>query len=245
MSATRGNPAPPDSVVKVFDRIAPIYDLMNTVMTVGIDRHWRSAAVRSVRIATGMRVLDIACGTGVLTRSLAVGAGPTGEVVGVDRSEPMLARALARAPRAGSAPIAYRLADALTLPFPDASFDAVTVAFGLRNLPDYGAALAEMARVARPGARVVVLEIAEPPGGLGRILFRSWFRRAIPILGRLAGNAAAYSYLPASLATYPAPADVAGLMRAAGLERVRWRLLATGMATLHAGVAPARAPAGD
>jgi demethylmenaquinone methyltransferase / 2-methoxy-6-polyprenyl-1,4-benzoquinol methylase len=242
MDAARGNPTPPETVIAVFDRIAPIYDVMNSVMTAGIDRQWRSAALRTARIGPGMHVLDVACGTGTLTRSLAAAAGPTGEVVGVDRSRPMLARALARAPRAGSAPTSYRLADALALPFQAASFDAVTIAFGLRNLPDYGAALAEMARVARPGARIVVLEIAEPRGGLGRILFRIWFRRTIPILGRLAGSAAAYGYLPASLATYPAAEDVARLMSAAGIDRVRWRSLPTGMATLHVGVArtPAR-----
>jgi demethylmenaquinone methyltransferase / 2-methoxy-6-polyprenyl-1,4-benzoquinol methylase len=242
MSAASGNPAPPDSVIAIFDRIAPVYDLMNAVITAGIDRRWRAAAVRAARVSRGMRILDVACGTGSLTRSLAVEAGPDGEAIGVDRSSRMLARARAKRLTAGTAPTAYQLADALALPFPDATFDAVTMAFGLRNLPDYSAALAEMTRVARPGARVVVLEIAEPRGGVGRLLFRTWFRRVIPILGRLAGSAAAYRYLPDSLATYPKPEGVARLMRDCGLEQVRWRWLATGMATIHVGIALPRSP---
>lgn len=241
MTTPRGNPALPDSVVGVFDRIAPVYDLMNTVMTAGLDRRWRAAAVRAARLEPGMRVLDVACGTGVLTRQLAAGVGPTGEVTGVDRSEPMLARAGAAREARAQAPVAYLAGDALELPFPDASFDAVTIAFGLRNLSDYAAALAEMARVSRAGARIVVLEIAEPRAGLGRILFRTWFRRVVPVLGRVAGSAAAYRYLPASLETYPTPEAVARLMADAGLQQVRWRWLATGMATLHAGIVAPRA----
>jgi demethylmenaquinone methyltransferase / 2-methoxy-6-polyprenyl-1,4-benzoquinol methylase len=240
MSAAHGNPVPPHSVIAVFDRIAPIYDVMNAVMTWGIDRRWRTAAVRAARVAPGMRVLDVACGTGALTRSLATAAGPDGEAIGVDRSRRMLARAHRARVKPGAAPTSYRVADALALPFSDGTFDAVTIAFGLRNLPDYSTALAEMARVARQGVRVVVLEIAEPRGGIGRLLFHAWFRRAIPILGRLVGSAAAYGYLLDSLARYPAPEAVAGLMRGIGLERVRWRWLDTGMATLHVGITPAR-----
>lgn len=254
MTSQRGNPAPPESVVGVFDRIAPVYDLMNTVMTAGIDRRWRSAAVRAARLGPGMRVLDVACGTGALTRQLAAEVGSGGEVIGVDRSEPMLtrarvaaeARAAARrtAARRTAAPIVYRAADALALPFPDASFDAVTIAFGLRNLSNYATALAEMSRLARAGARVVVLEIAEPRTGIGRTLFHTWFRRVVPVLGRVAGSASAYRYLPASLETYPDPEGIARLMEEAGLREVRWRWLTTGMATLHVAIAAPRGEAG-
>ena len=237
MTTPRGNPAPPEAVVGLFDRIAPVYDLMNTVMTAGVDRRWRTAAVRAARLEPGWRVLDVACGTGVLTRQLAAEVGGSGEVVGVDRSEPMLARARSAKAAGGSAPITYVAADALQVPFPAASFDAVTIAFGLRNLPDYAAALAEMERVARAGARVVVLEIAEPNAGLGRLVFGTWFRRMVPILGRVAGSASAYRYLPASLETYPDPQGIAGLMADAGLRQVRWRWLPTGMATLHVAIA--------
>ena len=236
MTAPRGNPAPPESVIRLFDRIAPVYDLMNTVMTAGIDRRWRAATVRAARLEPGMRVLDVACGTGVLTRRLAAEVGPTGEVTGVDGSEPMLARARAASLAPTAAPVVYLAADALQLPFPRASFDAATIAFGLRNLSDYAAALAEMARVSRAGARILVLEIAEPRAGLGRFLFHTWFRRVVPVLGRAAGDRAAYRYLPASVETYPGPEGIAGLMADTGLQQVRWRWLPTGMATLHVGV---------
>ncbi|MDP9271707.1 MAG: ubiquinone/menaquinone biosynthesis methyltransferase [Chloroflexota bacterium] len=238
MATGQGNPAPPEAVAAVFDRIAPIYDLMNTVMTAGIDRRWRAAAIAAAGVEEGMSILDVACGTGALTRALAARVGPGGAVTGVDRSEPMLAHARRARRRGDAATPSYLAADALALPFAAGRFDVVTMAFGLRNMPDYAAALAEMTRVVRPDGRVVILEIAEPRRGLGRLLFRSWFRRVIPVLGRIVGRAAAYRYLPASLATYPAPEAIAGLMRAVGLQHIRWRRLATGMATLHVAIAP-------
>jgi demethylmenaquinone methyltransferase/2-methoxy-6-polyprenyl-1,4-benzoquinol methylase len=232
----RGNAADPAAVRGMFDRIAPVYDRMNSLMTGGLDRRWRRDALRAARLAPGMRVLDVACGTGRLAQLAAGRVGETGEVVAVDASEGMLTRARRTA---AVRPIDYRVADALALPFPDASFDAAIIGFGLRNLADYGRGLAEMRRVVRAGGRVVVLEIAQPRGGPGRALFGLWFRRVVPLLGRVVRHPGAYAYLPASVLSYPAPERVADLLRDAGLVDVRWRWLTSGLATLHVGEVPA------
>jgi demethylmenaquinone methyltransferase/2-methoxy-6-polyprenyl-1,4-benzoquinol methylase len=236
----RGNAAPPDRVRAMFDRIAPVYDAMNTIMTAGLDGRWRRAAVAAARLGPDGTALDVACGTGRLAEALATAAGPGGRVVGVDVARGMLARAERRANRsrhAGAPPgvLEYRVADALDLPFEDGTFDAATIGFGLRNLRDYARGLAEMTRVVKPGGRVVVLEIAVPPDGVARALFETWFRRVVPLLGRVAGRSAAYRYLPQSLLDYPPPATVAALMAGAGLDAVRWRWLPSRMATLHVG----------
>jgi demethylmenaquinone methyltransferase/2-methoxy-6-polyprenyl-1,4-benzoquinol methylase len=230
-----GNPVPPDEVRAMFDRIAPIYDRMNTLMTGGQDARWRRLAADATGLGPGMRALDVACGSGALTRELAARVGPDGSVVGIDASVGMLERARGmRALRAAAVP-EYLLGDALALPLPDASVDAATIAFGLRNVGDYGRALAELARVTRPGGRVVVLEIATPRGAMGRVLAGLWFRRVVPLLGRVAGGRGAYRYLPDSVTGYPSPAAVAELMAGAGLIGARWRSLAVGMVTLHVG----------
>jgi len=224
--------ADPAAVRTMFDRIAPVYDLMNTLMTAGIDGRWRRAALAAAALRPGDRVLDVATGTGKLALGAARVVGAGGEVVGVDASARMLARARAR--RAG-ARVRWMEADAMAMPVDDRYFDVVTVGFGLRNLPDIDAAVREMARVLRPGGRLVVLEIAEPPGGVERILFATWFRRLVPFLGRLAGRRGAYAYLPESLRRYPRPDAVAACMAAAGFEAVAWRWLPTRLATLHVG----------
>jgi len=219
----------------MFDRIAPIYDLMNGLMTAGLDRRWRQRAARAAGLQPGMSVVDVACGSGALTREVAAAVGPNGSVLGIDVSAAMLRRARTRRPRAGSAVPRYASGDATDLPLADASTDAATIAFGLRNVPDYQRCLAEMARVTRPGGRVVVLEIATPELGIGRMAAALWFRRIVPVLGRLAGGGSAYQYLPDSVRRYPRPDEVASLMRAAGLAGVRWRPMAFGMVTMHAG----------
>jgi demethylmenaquinone methyltransferase / 2-methoxy-6-polyprenyl-1,4-benzoquinol methylase len=229
-----GNPSASRDVVAMFDRIAPVYDLMNRLMTAGIDARWRGAAITAARLAPGLRVLDVACGTGVLTRAAGRGVAPGGSALGIDLSEAMLRRARSQ-PLDG---VDFRLGDALSLPVEDSSFDAVLIGFGLRNLPDYELGLREMARAARPGGRVVVLEIAVPRRRLPRVIFRSWFEVAVPVIGRLLGRAAAYRYLPLSLRTYPEPERVAELLREIGLTNVRWRWLQSGMATLHVGLRP-------
>lgn len=215
----------------MFDRIAPIYERMNTVMTAGLDGRWRRAALRASGVRAGMSAVDVACGSGSLTRLLGEAVGRSGIVVGVDRSEAMLREATGRS---GPPSIRYVLGDALALPLDDATMDAATIAFGLRNVPDYRACLAEMARVTRSGGRIVVLEIASPSGGIGRLVAELWFRRIVPLIGRLAGGGSAYRYLPESVRRYPTPEVIAEHLRAVGLAGVRWRRLTLGMVTLHA-----------
>ncbi len=229
-----GNPVPADEVRTMFDRIAPIYDAMNSVMTAGLDARWRRMAVRAAWLRAGGSVVDVACGSGALTRLLAHAVGARGAVMALDASPAMLRVAARRRPTPNSARIGYVVGDALALPAADDAFDAATIAFGLRNVPDYRACLAEMARVTRPTGRVVVLELAAPSRGMARLAAATWFERIVPIMGRLAGGGSAYRYLPSSVRAYPRPAEVAELMRDVGLHDVEWRQLAAGMVTLHA-----------
>jgi demethylmenaquinone methyltransferase/2-methoxy-6-polyprenyl-1,4-benzoquinol methylase len=216
---------PAEGVRRMFDRIAPVYDLMNRAMTGGLDRRWRRLAVAEA-VRRGDRVLDACCGTGDLAvEALRVAR----EVVGVDFSEPMLERARRKAPA-----VEWVQGDVLALPFPDASFDAATVGFGVRNLDDIEAGLAELTRVLRPGGRLAVLEITRPRGPLAPF-YRLWFDVLIPLVGRLLPGGLAYTYLPASVRRFPGPEDLAGLMRRAGLANVRYRLLAGGIVALHVG----------
>jgi demethylmenaquinone methyltransferase / 2-methoxy-6-polyprenyl-1,4-benzoquinol methylase len=217
----------------MFDRIAPRYDLLNRAMTAGLDGRWRRAAAAAADLAAGDLALDVCTGTGDLALELAHRTTPSGEVVGVDFAEEMIARARAKAARRGSA-ARFAAADALALPFDDGAFDAATVAFGVRNLDDLDAGLAEMARVVRPGGRVVVLEITTP--ARLRRFYGLWFDRVVPRLGRVLGrDGAAYAYLPASVRRFPEPPELAARMEAAGLRDVRWRTLAGGIVALHRG----------
>jgi len=236
MSEQPGNPVPQPAVRSMFDRIAPVYDAMNTLMTAGLDAHWRRAAIAAARLGPGMRVLDVACGTGKLARAAAAAVGEAGEVIGLDLSAGMLRQAARVRPAPGATVPRYLAGDALALPFPDGSFDAVTIGFGLRNLPDYAAGLGEMHRVLVPAGRLVVLEISAPGGGLALLLYRGWFQRIVPLLGRLLRRGPAYRYLPDSLRRYPAPERIADLLRGAGFGQVTWRRLPSGMASLHVGI---------
>ncbi|MCV0403973.1 MAG: ubiquinone/menaquinone biosynthesis methyltransferase [Chloroflexi bacterium] len=219
----------------MFDRIAPIYDAMNTVMTAGLDARWRASAARACRLEPGQSAIDVACGTGGLTRALAAVVGPSGRVVGIDASGAMLRVARRRRASSASGRVEYVLGDALSLPAADDAFDAATIAFGLRNVADYECCVAELARVTRPGGRIVVLELATPERGLARVIASTWFERVVPTLGRLAGGGSAYGYLPASVRAYPEPRLVARLMAEAGLADVTWRRLRPGLVTLHVG----------
>jgi demethylmenaquinone methyltransferase/2-methoxy-6-polyprenyl-1,4-benzoquinol methylase len=212
----------------MFDRIAPVYDLMNRVMTVGLDQRWRRLAVREV-VWPGDRVLDACCGTG----DLAVEAERRGgRVVGLDFSPRMLERA-----RRKSGTIEWVQGDALALPFADGAFDAATVGFGVRNLEDLESGLRELARVLRPGGKVAVLEITRPRGIL-RPFFRLWFDVLVPLAGKVLPGGKAYTYLPASVRRFPGPEDLSALMGRSGFGSVHYRLLGGGTVALHIGARP-------
>ena len=213
----------PSAVEAMFDRISPVYDAMNRVMTAGLDRRWRRLTAEAV-VAPGDEVLDACCGSGDLALA-AERAG--GRVTGLDFSERMLERA-----RRKSASVRWVRGDALALPFADESFDAVTVGFGIRNVDDLEAGLRELVRVLRPGGRLSCLEITRPRGLL-RPFFRLWFDGLVPLAGKVLPGGAAYTYLPASVRRFPGPEDLAELMRRAGFEDVRWRLLGGGIVALH------------
>jgi demethylmenaquinone methyltransferase/2-methoxy-6-polyprenyl-1,4-benzoquinol methylase len=218
----------PDVVRQMFDRIAPVYDVMNRVMTAGLDRRWRRLAVREA-VWPGDRVLDACCGTG----DLAVEAERRGgRVVGLDFSEQMLERAR---PKSGT--IEWVRGDALDLPFQDGEFDAVTVGFGVRNLDDLDRGLRELARVLHSGGRIAVLEITRPRGIL-RPFFRIWLDAMIPLAGRFLPGGKAYTYLPASVRRFPGPEDLSKLLEAGGFREVRYRLLGGGSVALHTAVRP-------
>jgi len=208
----------------MFDRIAPVYDAMNRVMTMGLDQRWRRLAAEVVH--PGDRVLDAACGTG----DLAVAAERAGgTVTGLDFSERMLERA-----RSKSSSIEWVQGDVMELPFEDGSFDAATIGFGIRNVSDLEGGLRELARVLRPGGRFAVLEITRPRGLL-RPFFRLWFDVLVPLAGKILPGGSAYSYLPASVRRFPGPDDLADAMRRSGFENVRYRLLAGSIVALHVG----------
>jgi demethylmenaquinone methyltransferase/2-methoxy-6-polyprenyl-1,4-benzoquinol methylase len=218
---------PEGQVRAMFDRIAGVYDAMNSVMTAGMHHRWRRRAIDVARVGPGSRVLDVATGTG----DLAIEAGSRGAVVvGSDFSEGMLALARKKAPS-----ITFEQADALALPYEDDSFDAATVGFGARNFADLQQGLSEMARVVRPGGRVVVLEITTPTRPPLSTFFSLWFDRVVPLVGRVAGDADAYSYLPSSVKRFPAPEDLAATMERAGLGELHWILTAGGIIAIHGG----------
>jgi demethylmenaquinone methyltransferase/2-methoxy-6-polyprenyl-1,4-benzoquinol methylase len=225
--STQTGTLPPEGVRRMFDRIAPVYDAMNRLMTAGLDRRWRRETALAV-VRPGNRVLDVCCGTGDLALA-AADAG--GKVTGLDFSEPMLERARAKAPG-----LEWVSGDALALPFGDGSFDAVTIGFGLRNLADAEQGLAEIRRVLAPGGRVAILEITRPRGVLAPF-YRLWFDGVIPLAGKVLPGGAAYSYLPASVRRFPDPQSLAKLMDEAGFDEIRWRLFAGGIVALHTGVA--------
>ncbi|MDQ3587572.1 MAG: ubiquinone/menaquinone biosynthesis methyltransferase [Actinomycetota bacterium] len=218
----------PESQVRaMFDRVARVYDRMNSVMTAGLDRRWRERAATLARVGPGSRALDVATGTGDLALELER-RGAT--VTGLDFSEEMLRIARQKGPGT-----TWRAGNALELPFGDDQFDAATVGFGARNFDDLGRGLREMARVVRPGGRVVVLEITTPQDPPLSWFFGLWFDRLVPLLGRLAGDPEAYGYLPSSVRRFPGPGGLAAELAAAGLDDVRWVLTAGGIIALHSG----------
>jgi demethylmenaquinone methyltransferase / 2-methoxy-6-polyprenyl-1,4-benzoquinol methylase len=217
----------PDAVRGMFDRIAPIYDAMNRVMTVGLDRSWRRLAVEAV-VQPGDRVLDACCGTG----DLAIAAEREGgHVTGLDFSPAMLVRA-----RRKSDTITWVEGDMLALPFDDGAFDAATVGFGVRNVADLEQGVAELRRILRPGGRLAILEITQPRGVL-KPFFSLWFDRIVPVLGKVLPGGKAYTYLPASVRRFPGAEELAALLERHGFERVRFRLMGGTIVALHSAVA--------
>lgn len=227
---------PAADVRAMFDRVARRYDLLNRVMTVGLDGRWRERAAAAADVSAGGSALDVCCGTGDLALALRRRVTVSGRVVGLDFSQNMLDIARAKATAAGAA-VEFVQGDALALPFGDGAFDASAVAFGIRNVSHLDGCLREMARVVRPGGRVVVLEITMPERL--RTFYGAWFDRLVPVLGRVLGDdGAAYGYLPASVKRFPGPRDLAARMHGAGLTDVRWRLFAAGIIALHYGRVP-------
>lgn len=231
----------PNQVRSMFARIAGRYDFLNRSLSAGTDRRWRRRAVVRAGELRGRLAVDACSGTGDLALALACGGA---RVVGVDFTPQMLARARAKAERAASAPI-FVLADALCLPVRSASADLCTVAFGLRNVADRRAALREMARVLRPGGLALVLEFTTPPGRIFGALYRAYFTRLLPALGRVvSGDREAYSYLPRTVASWPAPSELEREMGECGFVDCGHELLTRGIACLHWGRARAGAPEG-
>jgi demethylmenaquinone methyltransferase/2-methoxy-6-polyprenyl-1,4-benzoquinol methylase len=228
----------------MFDRIAGLYDRMNSVMTAGLHHAWRRRAADLAQLAPGQRALDVATGTGDLAFELARRVGPSGEVIASDFSERMLELARAKADAAGTVGVRFETANALALPYPDDAFAAATVGFGARNFSDLAGGLREMVRVVAPGGRVVVLEITTPQRPPLSTFFELWFDRLVPALGKLAGDAQAYTYLPDSVRRFPGPEALAGVLYDAGLRDVRYVLTAGGIIALHAGTVKSGAEGG-
>jgi demethylmenaquinone methyltransferase/2-methoxy-6-polyprenyl-1,4-benzoquinol methylase len=248
----------------MFDRIAGVYDLLNGAMTAGLHHRWRALAARRTRLSPGDSVLDVATGTGDLAFELARLVRPGGRVLGTDFSEAMLERARGKRAGVGEGNIRFEWADAMSLPYPDDTFDAATVGFGARNFSDLSRGLSEMARVVRPGGRVVVLEITTPTRPPLSFFYALWFDRVVPMLGAAAGALArmrraaggpagrldegderhaagsasigdAYVYLPSSVKRFPGPRALAEEMERAGLSEITWLLTAGGIIAIHAG----------
>jgi demethylmenaquinone methyltransferase / 2-methoxy-6-polyprenyl-1,4-benzoquinol methylase len=246
---TTGGKPPPAAertapgVRRMFDRVAPRYDLANTVFSLGQDKSWRKAAARATRLAAGEVAVDVACGTGALTRELQALA-PEALVVGMDFSHGMLARARPTGGAESAPPdppgpgLRLAAADALALPLADASVDVVTIAFGLRNLPEPGQGLLEFRRVLRRGGRLVVCEFSQPVVPVLREVYRRYLTRLMPVAARrLTSDPEAYQYLARSIGAWPDRPGLARWLQEAGFAGVEWRDLSGGIVALHRGVA--------
>src|SRR5574341_2364517 len=226
----------------MFDRVAPRYDRANTLLSMGQDRFWRLAAAGATGLGPGEVALDVACGTGALTRDLAR-RQPGARVLGADFSWEMVRRGPsmdAAAGRRAAVPDGYLAADAMRLPLADATVDVVTIAFGLRNLPDPIGGLREFRRVLRPGGRLVVCEFSRQVFGPFREVYERYLFRLLPLAARLVtSDPEAYQYLARSIGAWPDQAGLAAWLRGAGFEAVQWRNLSGGIVALHRGAVPA------
>ena len=224
------------AVERMFSAIAPRYDFLNRLLSAGRDRVWRREAIRATRLPIDGRLLDVCTGTADMALETAR-QFPTATIAGVDFSGPMIDRGRQKVAGAGLADrVVLSVAPAEALPFPDEAFDAATVAFGLRNVPDRCLALAEMRRVLKPGGRAVVLEFTTPPGRMFRRLYLWYFHRVLPVIGGLiSGHRSAYAYLPASVGEFPPPKELTAWMEQAGFRDVSYRLLTGGIVAIHVG----------
>ncbi len=223
-------------VREMFDAIAPRYDLLNSLLSAGIHHSWRHFATRCAALMPGDTALDVCTGTGDWAAALKQAVGPRGRIVGVDFSLPMLRHGDRRF---GESDVARAQGDAARLPFASETFNAATVAFGIRNVAEIGRAFAEMARVVKPGGRVVCLEFAEPHAGPMRTLYELHSRWVLPnVGGAISGRREAYTYLPASVARFQSRTALAALMRSVGLADVRWVDLTFGIVCVHVGIKP-------
>jgi demethylmenaquinone methyltransferase/2-methoxy-6-polyprenyl-1,4-benzoquinol methylase len=232
----------PSRIEAMFGGISARYDLMNRLMTAGLDGCWRRMAAAQAALLPGDEALDVCCGTGDLTFGLS-DVCPACDVIGLDFTPQMIDRARQKARSRGLArrplPREFVVGDLLALPFDDDRFAAVTVGWGVRNVPDVPRAFAEMARVTRPAGRVICLESTMPPDGLARLFHAVWMGRIVPLLGRVVtGDPSAYAYLPASVAAFPRADELAAIMARAGLTDVRYRRLGLGAVALHVGAVP-------
>ncbi len=227
-------------VNKMFAQIAPTYDRVNRFMTFGLDQGWRRQVVAEARLKPGDRALDVATGTGDIALELARQVGASGEVVASDFCLEMMLPGPAKAEKEGVGQVVHFMAaDAMNMPFEDNSFAAVTTGFAMRNVADIERAFSEMARVVKPGGRVVCLEVARPRSALVRLGHQLYFNRVVPLIGKLlSGHGEAYTYLPESAKNFPPPEELKRIMERAGLERVSFRLYGLGAAAIHVGSKP-------
>ncbi len=238
MDTINDNRQSPDfagQVNRMFDKVASQYDTLNSVMTAGLHHRWRERAAQRAGIGPGDSALDVCCGTGDLALELATRVTPGGNVVGCDFSEPMLDLAREKAAARSASGVRFEWADALELPYDAERFDAVTVGFGVRNLADLDRGLREMARVLKPGGRVVILEITQPAKPPLSVFFSLWFDRIVPLLGAFSDESDAYSYLPESVRSFPSPHGLAEKLDRSGFEQIRYTVLAGGIIAIHSG----------
>jgi demethylmenaquinone methyltransferase/2-methoxy-6-polyprenyl-1,4-benzoquinol methylase len=239
MDTINDNRQSPDfagQVNRMFDRVAGRYDALNSLMTAGLHHRWRERAAARTRLQPGDSALDVCCGTGDLALELAKLVTPGGHVVGCDFSEPMLDLAREKTAERGADAVRFEWADALELPYDGERFDALTVGFGVRNLADLDRGLREMARVLKPGGRLVILEITQPTRPPLSLFFSLWFDRIVPLLGSFSSNPEAYAYLPKSVRSFPSPHGLAEKMDGAGFGAIRYTVLAGGIIAIHSGV---------